>query len=29
VSKGIGRDIDKFTDTLTREVFSKIDPEKL
>ena len=29
VSKGIGRDIDKFTDTLNREVFSKVDPEKL
>ena len=29
VSKGIGRDIDKFTDALNREVFSKIDPEKL
>jgi TRAP-type transport system periplasmic protein len=29
VSKGIGRDVDKFTDALNREVFSKIDPEKL
>src|SRR5262245_13814401 len=29
VSKEIGRDIDKFTDTLNKEVFSKIDPEKL
>jgi TRAP-type C4-dicarboxylate transport system substrate-binding protein len=29
VSKSIGRDIDKFTDVLTKEVFSKIDPEKL
>lgn len=29
VSKGIGRDVDKFTDVLTREVFSKLDPEKL
>jgi len=29
VSKQIGRDIDKFTDTLNREVFSKVDPEKL
>jgi TRAP-type C4-dicarboxylate transport system substrate-binding protein len=29
ISKGIGRDIDKFTDVLTREVFSKVDPEKL
>lgn len=29
VSKQIGRDIDKFTDVLNREVFSKIDPQKL
>ena len=29
VSKEIGRDIDKFTEVLTREVFSKIDPDKL
>lgn len=29
VSKGIGRDVDKFMDALNREVFSKIDPEKL
>ncbi|HEY6995382.1 MAG TPA: TRAP transporter substrate-binding protein DctP [Xanthobacteraceae bacterium] len=29
VSKGIGRDVDKFTDALNREVFSKLDPEKL
>ena len=29
VSKQIGRDIDKFTDVLNREVFSKIDPDKL
>jgi TRAP-type C4-dicarboxylate transport system substrate-binding protein len=28
-SKSIGRDIDKFADVLTREVFSKIDPDKL
>ena len=28
LSKEIGRDIDKFTDALNREVFSKIDPEK-
>ncbi len=29
VSKEIGRDIDKFTQVLDREVFSKVDPEKL
>jgi hypothetical protein len=29
VSKEIGRDIDKYADVLTREIFSKIDPEKL
>jgi len=29
VSKGIGRDMDKFTDVLNQQVFSKIDPEKL
>lgn len=29
VSKEIGRDIDKFTDVLYREIFSKIDPEKI
>ena len=29
VSKEIGRDIDKFTQVLDREIFSKIDPEKL
>ena len=29
VSKQIGRDIDKFTEVLDREVFSKIDPDKL
>ena len=29
VSKQIGRDIEKFTDVLNREVFSKIDPQKL
>jgi TRAP-type C4-dicarboxylate transport system substrate-binding protein len=28
-SKGIGRDPDKFTDALWREVYSKLDPEKL
>ena len=27
VSKEIGRDIDKFTDALKREIFSKVDPE--
>jgi TRAP-type C4-dicarboxylate transport system substrate-binding protein len=29
VSKQVGRDIDKFTDVLTREIFSKIDPDKI
>ena len=29
LSKGIGRDIDKFTDALWREIYSKVDPEKL
>ena len=29
VSKEIGRDIDKFTDLLNREIFSKVDPDKL
>ena len=29
VSKEIGRDIDKFTDVLNREIFSKVDPDKL
>ncbi len=29
LSKGIGRDPDKFTDALWREVYSKLDPEKL
>lgn len=29
VSKAIGRDIDKFTDVLNQQVFSKIDPAKL
>jgi TRAP-type C4-dicarboxylate transport system substrate-binding protein len=29
VSKQIGRDIDKFTEVLDREVFSKVDPDKL
>jgi TRAP-type C4-dicarboxylate transport system substrate-binding protein len=29
LSKQIGRDIDKFTEVLDREVFSKIDPDKL
>ena len=29
VSKQIGRDVDKFTDVLNKEVFSKIDPDKL
>ena len=29
VSKEIGRDIDKYTDLLNREIFSKIDPDKL
>jgi TRAP-type transport system periplasmic protein len=29
VSKEVGRDIDKFTDVLTREIFSKVDAEKL
>jgi TRAP-type C4-dicarboxylate transport system substrate-binding protein len=29
LSKEIGRDVDKFADVLTRDVFSKIDPEKL
>jgi TRAP-type C4-dicarboxylate transport system substrate-binding protein len=28
-SKEIGRDVDKFTDVLNAEVFSKIDPDKL
>jgi TRAP-type transport system periplasmic protein len=28
-SKQIGRDVDKFSDVLTREVYSKIDPDKL
>lgn len=28
-SKEIGRDIDKFADVLTKEIFSKIDPDKL
>ena len=29
VSKQVGRDIDKFTEVLVKEVFSKIDPDKL
>ena len=29
VSKGIGRDVDKFTDVLNSEIYSKVDPEKL
>ena len=29
LSKEVGRDIDKFVEVLNREVFSKIDPEKL
>jgi TRAP-type C4-dicarboxylate transport system substrate-binding protein len=29
VSKSVGRDMDKFTDVLNQQVFSKIDPEKL
>jgi TRAP-type transport system periplasmic protein len=29
VSKQVGRDIDKYTDVLNREIFSKIDPDKL
>ena len=29
ISKEIGRDIDKFADILMREIFSKIDPERL
>ena len=29
ISKEIGRDIDKFTDVLNKEMFSKVDPEKL
>jgi TRAP-type transport system periplasmic protein len=28
-SKAIGRDIDKFADELSKQVFSKVDPEKL
>jgi TRAP-type transport system periplasmic protein len=28
-SKEIGRDVDKFSDVLTKEVFSKVDPDKL
>ena len=28
-SKEIGRDVDKFSDVLTREVYSKVDPDKL
>lgn len=29
LSKGIGRDIDKFSDAIWREVYSKVDPAKL
>jgi TRAP-type transport system periplasmic protein len=29
LSKGIGRDIDKFTDAIWTEIYSKVDPEKL
>jgi hypothetical protein len=29
LSRDVGRDTDKFTDALWREVYSKIDPEKL
>ena len=29
LSKDIGRDPDKFTEALWREVYSKLDPEKL
>ncbi len=29
LSKGIGRDIDKFTDAIWTEVYAKVDPEKL
>ena len=28
-SKAIGRDVDKFSEVLTREVYSKVDPDKL
>jgi TRAP-type C4-dicarboxylate transport system substrate-binding protein len=29
LSKGIGRDIDKFSDAIWTEIYSKVDPEKL
>jgi hypothetical protein len=29
LAKGIGRDIDKFSDAIWREVYSKVDPAKL
>jgi len=29
LSKDIGRDVDKFADVLTREIYSKVDPDKL
>ena len=29
VSKEVGRDIGKYTDLLNREIFSKVDPDKL
>jgi TRAP-type C4-dicarboxylate transport system substrate-binding protein len=29
ISKTIGRDIDKFTEVLTQQIFSKVDPSKL
>jgi hypothetical protein len=29
LSKGIGRDIDKFADAIWTEIYSKTDPEKL
>jgi hypothetical protein len=29
VAKDIGRDIEKYTDVLNREIFSKIDPDKI
>jgi TRAP-type C4-dicarboxylate transport system substrate-binding protein len=29
LSKGIGRDIEKFTDAIWREIYSKVDPSKL
>jgi len=29
LSKAVGRDIDKFTDAIWREIYSKVDPDKL